>query len=578
MLREAGTDRFTVPKMLVELDPEQVDNFTRIYQHHAAAMHRHVDHVRFLEDFLEQRNWSDALEEELIVQLPWPDGKLEALTAAMGPEVHAAGPHQRAQDLETARAIYSTTPFPETRSLAALVRLLLDDWEVQSEVYGIFASSVPAMQAEAALALTGWRVIYGPGIPDHYRELMEALRSSPFRLPAAVRLALLGDKDCPLPPEAIASEDADVRFMAALVTPHLDTLIATLQRDDELQRFAAATRLIEAGAFAAVGDTIRAAPPDQQLRLLKRIADQAKPAPALREAIFEIAAATSERDVRRAAVRVLCLGCPQSEVERLADAAQGDSVSYQSILQRAGLTAESLERLGIYFLEHGVFRADQYGMRDIARQGRMPTDFVPRNWANADEKGRIELCRFAEMQLEEYADERLHCFLVGVAFGSDSVPVRVTTWTSIYRWYRRFDDSGQGPLLIETESLNRFFGSVEAFVFVFTRFLQDRSLAELLGQMSLYDRVARLIRYSGDDVVQALATQPKTALELAAALAGVAQNGAVDFLLRIECVTFLGRLGVQGEFREQMRTAIAGFAGTDLDYASKQALERLTKG
>jgi hypothetical protein len=515
------------------------------------------------------------LEEELIAQLPWPDEKLEALTAAMCPEVYAAGPHRRAQDLETARAIYSTTPFPATRSLAALVRLLLDDWEVQPEAYGIFVSSVPAMQAEAALALTSWRVIYGPGVTDHYRELMEALRNSPFRLPAAVRLALLGDKDCQLPPEAIASGDGELRFMAALVIRHVDTLIATLGSDDELQRFAAATRLIESGAFAALGDTIRAAEPDHQLRLLQRIADQAKPAPALRDPIFEIAAATSERDVRRAAVRVLCRGCSEAEVERLADAAQGDSASYQAILQTAGLAPDSLERLGIYLLNHGVFRADQYGMRDVAKQGRMPADFVPGNWANADEKGRIELCRFAEMQLEEYADEKLHCFLVGVAFGSDSVPVRVTVWTSIYRWYRRFDDSGQGPLLMETESLNRFFGSVAAFVSVFTRFLQDRSLAELLGQMSLYDRVARLIRYSADDVVQALATQPKAALELAGGLAGVAQNAAFDFLLRIECVAFLGRLGAHQEFREKMRAAIAGFAGTDLDYASKQALERL---
>src|SRR5215510_7808189 len=115
MLREAGTDRFTIPKMLAELDPEQVDNFTHIYQRHAAAMRRHVEHVSFLENFLEQRAWSDALEEELIAQLPWPGETLELLTAAMGPEVYTAGPHRREQDLKTARAIYSTTPFPVTR-------------------------------------------------------------------------------------------------------------------------------------------------------------------------------------------------------------------------------------------------------------------------------------------------------------------------------------------------------------------------------------------------------------------------------------------------------------------------------
>ena len=110
---------------------------------------------------------------------------------------------------------------------------------------------------------------------------------------------------------------------------------------------------------------------------------------------------------------------------------------------------------------------------------------------------------------------------------------------------------------------------------VFTRFLQDRSLAELLNQGSLYERVSRLIRYSDDGVVRALATQPKAALELADALKAVAQDLAFDFRLRIECVSYLGRLGAQPEFRDKMRVAISGFEGTDLDYASKQALERL---
>src|SRR4051812_43534231 len=61
MLKDAGSDRFTIPKMLQELDPEQIDNFTNIYQRHAATMQRHVDHLRFLETVLYQQNWSDGL-------------------------------------------------------------------------------------------------------------------------------------------------------------------------------------------------------------------------------------------------------------------------------------------------------------------------------------------------------------------------------------------------------------------------------------------------------------------------------------------------------------------------------------
>src|SRR6185369_5230871 len=175
------TDRFTIPRMLVELDPDQVENFTRIYQRHAATMRRHVDHVRFLERFLQQRQWGDSLEEELTAQLPWPEERLGQLSAAMDPAIDGTGTRLRAQDLETARAIYGGTPFPATRSLAALVRLMLDDWDAQDEVYGIFSSPVPAMQAEAALALTGWRILYGPGLPDRRHDLMDALRKSPFR-------------------------------------------------------------------------------------------------------------------------------------------------------------------------------------------------------------------------------------------------------------------------------------------------------------------------------------------------------------------------------------------------------------
>src|SRR5580658_3555380 len=45
MLKDAGADRFSIPKMLVEFDPDQIENFTRIYQRQAAVAACHVDHV-----------------------------------------------------------------------------------------------------------------------------------------------------------------------------------------------------------------------------------------------------------------------------------------------------------------------------------------------------------------------------------------------------------------------------------------------------------------------------------------------------------------------------------------------------
>lgn len=571
MLRDAGTDRFTIPKLIVDLDPEQIDNFTRIYQRHAATMHRHVDQVRFLEDFLHQHHWSEALEEELIAQLPWPDEQLEKFSAAMGPEVPAV-----AENLPIVCAIQATTPFVTTRSLAALVRLLLDDWTAQREAQDIFRSQDLALRNEAALALTTWRVIYGPGIEDGYRELVQALRTSPFRTAAAVRLALLGDKECELPAGALLSADPDVRFTAALATCHLDTLIAALGRDDELERFAAATRLIGVDVFSPLGDTIRTASPGYQLRLLKDLAMRAKPAPDLRETLYEVCDATSSTDIRRAAVRVLCYGCPPGEVERLAGAASGESAAYQAILQTAGLPPESLVRLGFFFLKRGVFRASQYGMNDIARHDRMPPDFVPRHWEMADDKARIELCAFAECQLEQYADEDLHRFLVGVAFGTAGVPVRATVWTALHRWYRHLDVSDTGQILIQAAAIERFFGTVPAFLSVFTQFLKDPALSDLLRQGSLYERIARLLRYADPNVLPTFATQPAAVLALADAVMEIAQNqSGFDFILRIECVAFLGWLGRAPEFRGKMKALIETFKGTDMDHASNNALERL---
>src|SRR5437879_1069162 len=180
MLKDAGVDRFGVPKMLAELDPEQIENFTNIYQRHAAILTRHVDHLRFLESFLQHKNWSEVLEEELIAELPWPEERLKELSPPFHPaERAAAGPRSREESLELARAISSITPFRLTRTLAPLVRLLLEDFEALRDATSVLNTSDPLIAGEAALALTNWRVYYTPNVyyprDVHYR-LIDALR------------------------------------------------------------------------------------------------------------------------------------------------------------------------------------------------------------------------------------------------------------------------------------------------------------------------------------------------------------------------------------------------------------------
>ena len=213
MLKDGGVDCFSVPKMLAELDPAQLENLGRLYERQAALVARHVDEVVFLERFLFQKHWSSALEDELTGQLPWPRAVLARFDAPAPPAPE--------DDASRARLVSEGTPIPQTRSLAMIARLRLDDWSAFDEVRGVFHQDDTRLRAEAALALSGWRVRYGvdraatrgasePG-------LVGELHRSPFRAAAAVRLALLGEK-VEIPPEAASAGDPDLAMAAALVS------------------------------------------------------------------------------------------------------------------------------------------------------------------------------------------------------------------------------------------------------------------------------------------------------------------------------------------------------------------------
>ncbi|HLK62551.1 MAG TPA: hypothetical protein VKU19_03870 [Bryobacteraceae bacterium] len=576
MLREAGTDRFRIPKLIGELDPDQVDNFTRIYQRHAVVLNRHVDHVRFLENFLHQRHWSAALEEELVAELPWPDERLEKFSASMGPEVPTLPSGIRWENLATVKAIQAATPLGLTISLAVIVRMNLGDWSAQSEVASMLRATDIPLRSETALALSGWRALEGPVLDYGYPLLLQALRDCPLKLPAAVRLALMRVEGCELPAEAVASSDPEIRFMAALAAGDGDVLRAALRSDDELERATAAKRLIELEDVSSLSDVVAGASADRQVAILRGLVRRGQPAPVLREALYTVARNSESREARRAAIRVLCWGCPPDEVERLADAAFGDPSSYQAILQQAGLPPEALARFGDWMLEHQVFRADQFGMKDIAKADRMPADFVPRRWNAADPEVQKELCGFAEFQLNEYGDEDLHRFLVGVAFRPGDVKVRSTVFNAIYRWYRWNDSSGATPIAIRKDAIRRFFGTIPDFLSIYTRFLKDPSLPDLLKQAILADPVRGFLRYASDDVLPEFAAQPSAVSKLADAVGDIAYHRErFEFDLRTECIAFLGWLAQVPEFRKKMRARVVAFQGTELDHASKMALERL---
>ncbi|MEP6534777.1 MAG: zinc ribbon domain-containing protein [Bryobacteraceae bacterium] len=570
MLKDAGSDRFTIPKMLLELDPEQIDNFTQIYQRHAAVMQRHVDHLRFLETFLYQRHWSEDLQEQLVSQLPWPEERLDALSKP-ATAILAGGTMNRDEKLAAATAIQTASPFDTTRSLATVARFLLDDWQVHRETRGLALGASEAVRADAALAVTSWRALYGPCEFEDRWPLIEELRRSPLADAAAVRRFMLGDDTAIVPAAAI---DADVVFGAALITGDVDRLTAATQSDDSLQRFAAASKLAKIGALGPVREVLLRASTEDQLRLLREIESRKKPVPPLRDVLLEIAETTADERVRKSACCALCYGCPAEEGLRVARAARGERTVYQAILQRADLPPDRLEQFGVFLVESGAFSAGQWGMDAIAKEGRMPAGFVSKYWTEADDSTRVEFCKFAEMQLAEYADEGLHRFLVSVVFGLESVEVVLAAWTCLFRWYGRSDHSGMGPLLIQAEALSRFFGSTGGFVCTLNRFLRRADLVDIVNG-SNRDRLAKFLRYWEANALPGFVAEQPAVGDLVDAVAAMMAKSEFDFLIRLAGADFLALLGSAPVFRAQIAVVLKGFQGTDLDLASTNALQRI---
>jgi hypothetical protein len=566
MLKDAGMDRFSVPRMLGELEPDQIENFTRIYQEQAVVAAHHVGHVNFLENYLQLKHWSAALEEELVPQLPWPRERLDMLRAA------ANRVPQQAEGLAKARIIGESSPFPTTVALAEIVRLGFEDWSGLERASRLIRSEDPNLRTEAALAISHWRVLFGPGLPVDRREVLDALGSCPLQEAASVRMALLGKPDGkPLPPGD---------FATALATDDVDSLVAAAaQPGDPARRYAAASKLIGLGVVGPVAAVLTAASPESQIDLLKKLRSRAKPAPELRETLFEIASATSDKDVRYGCNACNALGVEgAAEVLRIARAANGDRNVFHFLFLQKTLLPDALDQLGAFLIGNGAFSMNQFGLSDTAQEGRMPADFVPRHWAAANPKTRIELSRFAELQLKNYGDSSLHKFLVDVAYTppltTDDVGVQGAVWSSLYRWYDSFGFPRRRPLTISAESIAAFFGSPRAFLLRFARFLEGRGI---LLEMLQRDAIAEILSYPEESALPAFATAPEETLALTETLAKAMRDNAIDFILRLDCTKFLGFIGWREEFRGHVTMLLKSFAGTDLDLQSNQTLERMAQ-
>jgi hypothetical protein len=526
------------------------------------AVARHVDEVRFLEGFLYDRSFSIALEDQLIPELPWPEETLARMSAA---------PRRPGNDLATATAIFDSTPVPSTRALAALVRLRLRDGASYQEACSAFYSSEPAVRAEAALQLTGWRIAYTWGRPRNLdRELAEELLRSPRKLEAAVRLGLMNRGDEDLLKQALGSPDAETSFGAALVLGNVERLQAALQGDD-LEKSAAGSKLISLGIIKPVVEPIRKSPKEVQAELVEALVRRKEAAPEASGTLLEIVETTDDSTLRERASRILCRQLNPGWVLPIARKAGKERSIIQNLLQAPDLEPQSALELGDFLIEQGQFTMNQYGLSHVAESGLMPRTFVPTRFARADDAVKKELLRFAEAQIREEIDEPLHRFLMNVVFGPHSPEVRAAAWWTLHRSYRNDGEyRGEGPLKLTQEQLGRFFGSVADFVPLLAQVLRSR---ETLKEVGYYELIANLLRSADPPTITEMQAQESLTDGLVDALLEAA--GADYWPNTLESIILLAsQVGSHPRWRDRVLAGLRSL-GKQGNYAYDKAVRRL---
>ncbi|MBL8216925.1 MAG: hypothetical protein JNK87_39765 [Bryobacterales bacterium] len=570
MLKDAGVDRFTIARQLGEMDPEQVDTFSSIYAQHAAVMYCHVDQVAAAQPYLVLRHWARELEEELLAQLPWPDKRLEELRL---PAIPFDG-------LDHLRWIREHAAFHQTRLLATLALAVAtgDPKLVKTAYREIYTSGDDRLRQEAALALTHWRTYHGTdNLWDHldirYRDVWEDVKRAPTSKAQRARLMMVGLE--PIAPEVLEDRDPDLAFMAAIGTKMPERLANAAASSDGTKRFVAAKLLLEWGAGDRASQALLQASPDHQYKLLRELARERKPAHGLKRALFEILETTTHDELRRLAGEALARDCQPRDAAEIYRLTGGNRTVVQNLLQQGNLPPETLRDLCQAQVDAGAFSADQWGMKEIAIDGRMPPDFVPKAFVNAAAPMRLQLLRFAEQQMVACNPRGLRTFVVGVAFGGFGPEPMQDAWAVLQRSHPQTGPQIEKAVNFTTAFAQEHFGSFENMLRAVTRLLNMPD--EVLSHYAMRDHAANLLRYAEDGISQHIAAHPKEALLLEKALIRVAENDRLCRSLRGDAVLFLGTMAENEKSRERIHAVLSRLDKTDLHASTNLALERLDR-
>ncbi|MBI2686904.1 MAG: hypothetical protein HYX27_11360 [Acidobacteria bacterium] len=422
MLKSMGASVFEIPKLLAELDPELIATHQSIYATHAAAMNRHVDDARWLGQFLYQKHWAGALEDELIPQLPWGEAALAT---------YAVPAAYFDSDVSRAAALAESSPLSRLRELAELVRVHLGDFSGLRGSTHLVYSNDPEIAAEAALQFSGWRAIYTVYTEINRYDLIALLEKSPYPQLAAPRMAALGAK--PQPRYAPVG-DADTDFLVQILDENTHVLEANLDSRDAMRRYVAAEQLIRLRRADRIGPVLLAAGDEQQLQLLRTVSLHKRAIPALHEVFFELAERSPEEQIRKAAAHAISLGRDHADSLRLL-ASSDERFDVVHSLLRAKLPPETLYEIGQRLVQSDKFTMDQWGWDEAAKPNAMPMRFVEDQYPHASNKVKAELLRFAEKQIEAHGESRtsLERHLIRQCFAKAPAELIGAAWASIHR-------------------------------------------------------------------------------------------------------------------------------------------------
>jgi hypothetical protein len=366
--------------------------------------------VRELGQELYQKQWAQDLEDELLPQLPWPEELLERYANA---------------------ELSWESPIRRVRELALLGQIQRGDFRNVREAATLLYSGDRAIAAEAALQLSGWRALYGVYTEVKRHDLLAALRESPLPALAAPRRAALGEEP---EPEYGPTGDADTDFLILILDRRTEALETHLGSRDPMRRYVAAAQLIRFDRTAVIGAALREADEEQQLDLCRDIVRQKKAVPELHGDLFAVLQQAEDPRLRQTVAQAIGLGRRHADFLRLLELAKGNSAILQMLLL-ARPEPETYLEIGRRLVNDGQFRADQWGMNEAAKPGRMPLEFAVAMYGHAGTEGRMELLRFAEKQIEEQAGRELPLerFLIRQCFAGGPAELIGTAWACMHR-------------------------------------------------------------------------------------------------------------------------------------------------